>query len=107
MSIPSIELPASPDAPVAPSAAPAQRLAALAGVKTELTVIAGRTSSRVGDILSLQAGALLSLDTALNAPFDVMLGDALIARGELVAVGEQLGIRITQVAPAEPAAAAA
>lgn len=106
MSTPTLEPSALTEAPAAPSAAPAPRLAALAGVTTELTVVAGRTTSRVGDILSLQAGTVLSLDTALNAPFDVMLGDALIARGELVAVGEQFGIRITQVAPAEPVDAA-
>ncbi|MGM9485067.1 FliM/FliN family flagellar motor switch protein [Roseateles sp. NT4] len=101
MSVQSVELPPLNDQPGSRSAAPAQRLAALAGVKTELTVIAGRAVSQVGDILALKEGAVLTLDAALNAPFDVMLGDTLIARGELVAVGDQFGIRITQVAAAD------
>ena len=63
--------------------------------------MAGKASSKVGDILSLKEGAVLVLDRALNAPFDVMLGENLIARGELVAVGDQFGIRIAQVAPHE------
>ncbi len=64
-------------------------------------MVAGRATSQVGDILALKEGAVLTLDAALNAPFDLMLGDTLIARGELVAVGDQFGIRITQVAAAE------
>ncbi|WP_457323212.1 FliM/FliN family flagellar motor switch protein [Roseateles sp. P5_E11] len=101
MTIQSVELPALAEQPGSQSAAPSQRLAALAGVKAQLTVVAGHASSKVGEILSLREGAVLTLDRALNAPFDVMLGDNVIARGELVAVGEQFGIRIVQVAPHE------
>jgi flagellar motor switch protein FliN/FliY len=101
MTIQSIELPVLAEQAGFKSAAPSQRLAALAAVKTELTVVAGHASSKVGDILSLKEGAVLTLDRALNAPFDVMLGDNVIARGELVAVGDQFGIRIVQVAPHE------
>lgn len=99
MTIQSVELPLLAEQAGSRSAAPSQRLAALAGVKTELTVVAGRATSKVGDVLSLKEGAVLTLDRALNAPFDVLLGEHVIARGELVAVGEQFGVRIVQVAP--------
>jgi flagellar motor switch protein FliN len=79
------------------SAAPVQRLSALAGVKTTVTVTAGTASTSVGEILGLKEGQVLTLDTALNAPFDIVLNDTVIARGELVAVGEHFGVRITQV----------
>jgi len=102
MTVQSIELPALPEQPGQP-VVPAQRLAALAGVQTELTVVAGRARIKVGELLSLREGAVMALDAALNAPFDVMLGEHLVARGELVAVGEQFGVRITDVAPAVPA----
>lgn len=101
MTIQSIELPELADGIGARPAAPSQRLAALAGVKAELTVVAGHATSTVGDILSLREGAVLTLDRALNTPFDVMLGDNIVARGELVAVDGQFGIRIVQVAPHE------
>jgi flagellar motor switch protein FliN/FliY len=104
MTIHSVDLPPLTDQPGARSAAPHHRLAALAGVKAELVIVAGRASSKVGDILSLKEGEVLSLDRALNAPFDVMLGENVIARGELVAVGEQFGVRLTEVAPGEPQA---
>jgi flagellar motor switch protein FliN len=97
MQIQPVELAALASNPGTQSAAPAERLAALSGVKTELTVVAGKATSTVGEVLSLKDGAVLTLDTALNAPFDVMLGNTLIARGELVAVGEQFGIRIVLV----------
>lgn len=99
MNIHSLELPPLANEPSGTSAAPVQRLQALAGVKTELTIVAGRASASVGEILGLQAGTVFAMDTALNAPFDVMLGHQVVARGELVAVGERFGLRITEVAP--------
>jgi flagellar motor switch protein FliN/FliY len=53
----------------------------------------------VGEILGLQAGTVLNLDAELNAPFDVMLGDLVGPRGELIAVGDRFGLRVTEVAP--------
>ena len=99
MSASSIELPVVAEEPSGKSAAPAGRLAALSGVKADLTVVAGHATAKIGELLALQEGAVMTLDTALNAPFDVMLGDKVVARGELVAVGEQFGVRITEVAP--------
>ena len=101
MTMHSIDLPPLAEQPGGRSAAPRQRLAALAEVKADLVVVAGRAGSKVGHILALKEGEVLALDRALNAPFDVMLGDSVIARGELVAVGEQFGVRITEVASNE------
>lgn len=81
------------------AASPPERLAALAGVKAEVTVTAGTASTTVGEILALKEGAVLKLNAALHEPFDVVLNGNVIARGELVAVGEHFGIRITQVQP--------
>lgn len=82
-------------------AAPPQRLAALAGVKAEVSVVAGRVQTTVGEILGLQEGAVLEMDSPLNAPCDVVLDGTVIARGELVVVGDRLGLRLTQVQAAE------
>jgi flagellar motor switch protein FliN/FliY len=85
------------------SAISARRLGALAGVKAQVSVVAGNAHTTVGEVLTLKEGAILTLDTALNAPFDVMLNGTVIARGELVAVGEHFGVRITQVQASEGA----
>lgn len=79
------------------SAAPTQRLAALSGVRTTVTVTAGTATTSVGEVLNLKEGQVLTMDTALNAPFDIVLNGTVIARGDLVAVGEHFGVRITQV----------
>lgn len=101
MTVQPLDLPVLPDQSGSASAAPSQRLAALAGVKAELTVVAGHATSSVGDILALREGSVLPLDRPVNAPFDVWVGDSVIARGELVAVGDLFGLRIVQVAPHE------
>lgn len=103
MQVQAIELSPLVAQPGGPSAAPPERLQALAGVKTELTIVAGKASTTVGDVLALQEGLVLPLDTMLNAPFDVMLGSTLVARAELVAVGDHFGVRIVQV-PSSPQA---
>ena len=76
---------------------PAIGIAALADVKAKVRVFAGSISTTVGDILNLKEGTVFSMDAPLNAPFDLMVGDAVIARGELVAVGEHFGICVTQI----------
>jgi flagellar motor switch protein FliN/FliY len=73
-------------------------MAALAQVKTRVTVVAGQAEASVGEILALQAGSVLPLEAAVNSPFDVVLNGATIARGELVAIGDRYGICITEVA---------
>ena len=85
------------------SAMPARRLGALAGVKAQVSVVAGSADTTVGEVLAMKEGAILTLNTALNAPFDVVLNGTVIARGELVAVGEHFGVRITQVQSSEGA----
>ncbi len=98
MSIQPIDLPVLGAAACTKSAAPSSRLAALSNVNAELTIVAGRATSKVGEILSMKEGTVLTLTSPLNAPFDVMLGETVVARGELVAVGDQFGVRIVEVA---------
>ena len=89
----------------APTAKPAgaTRLNALSGVPALVTVVAGHGTTTVGDLLNLKEGAVFKLDTALNAPFDIVVNDIVIARGELVAVDDHFGICVTQVQPTSAA----
>lgn len=81
----------------------ATRLGALSGVQAQVKVVAGHGATTVGELLNLKEGAVFKLDTALNAPFDIIVNDVVIARGELVAVGDHFGICVTQVQPASAA----
>lgn len=77
----------------------------LRDVAMEITVELGRTRMTVRELLSLSAGAVVELDRAAGSPADLLVNGTLIARGEVVVVDEDFGIRITEiVTPATEAA---
>jgi flagellar motor switch protein FliN/FliY len=63
------------------------------GVTAEL----GRTRLLVREILELCPGSVIELDRAAGSPVDVLVNGTLIARGEVVVVDEEFGVRITDV----------
>lgn len=63
------------------------------GVTAEL----GRTRMTVRDVLSLAPGSVIELDRAAGSPVDVLVNGTLIAKGEVVVIDEEFGIRITEV----------
>ncbi|HET7863056.1 MAG TPA: FliM/FliN family flagellar motor switch protein [Burkholderiaceae bacterium] len=99
----SIELPEAAANPGSGSPVVHDRLAALKGVKVRVAVVAGHTDTTIAQLIDLKSGAVLPLDRAIGAGFSLMLEDKVIAVGELVAVGEQFGLRITELG--QPAAA--
>jgi flagellar motor switch protein FliN/FliY len=66
-------------------------------VEMGVTVELGRTRMLVRDILDLSPGSVIELDRAAGAPIDVLVNGTLIARGEVVVIDEEFGIRITEV----------
>jgi flagellar motor switch protein FliN/FliY len=68
---------------------------------------AGRLESTVAVLLARRAGEVLTLARAVDQPLDVLLDGHVVARGTLVAVGDQFGLRVTETpsmsAPREPA----
>jgi len=79
----------------------AQRLDILRGVEMAATAELGRARMTVNDLLSLRNGAVIELDRAAGAPADLYVNGRLIARGEVVVVDENYGLRITQVVTEE------
>ena len=69
----------------------------LHGVDMEVTVELGRTRLAVRDLLALAPGAVVELDRAAGAPADLLVNGRLIARGEVVVVDEDFGLRITEI----------
>lgn len=72
-------------------------LALLRDVEMTLTVELGRTSMPVRDLLALAPGSVVELDRAAGAPADLMVNGRLLARGEIVVVDEDYGLRITEI----------
>lgn len=66
-------------------------------IPVQVRVILGRTNMSIENILKLGPGHMMELDTLEGEPIDVYANDTLIARGEVVVVGEQFGIRITEI----------
>jgi flagellar motor switch protein FliN/FliY len=84
--------------PAQPSSMSARRgIEMLHGVDMELTVELGRTRMAVRDLLALAPGDVLELDRAAGSPADLLVNGRLIARGEVVVVDEDFGLRITQI----------
>ena len=67
-------------------------------VQVALRAKLGEVEMSVEDLLALKAGAILKLDRALGEPVELYLNDALVARGEIVAVDDNFGIRLLEVA---------
>lgn len=76
----------------------------LHGVEMEVTVELGRTRMPVRDLLALAPGAVLELDRAAGSPADLLVNGRLIARGEVVVVDEDFGLRVTEIIIDESAA---
>jgi flagellar motor switch protein FliN/FliY len=76
-------------------------LARLTDVTVELTVEVGRTRMKLGEAMSLGPGSVVTLDRLADKPVDLLVNGRSIARGEVVVIDEQFGLRITEVVGAE------
>jgi flagellar motor switch protein FliN/FliY len=66
-------------------------------VEMEVSAELGRTRMSVRELLSLSPGAVVELDRAAGSPADLLVNGRLIARGEVVVIDENFGIRITEI----------
>jgi len=73
------------------------QLTALSEVPLQVTVRLGSTRLALRELLELEVGSVLLLDREVGEPAEIMVGDRVIALGELVRVDNDLGVRITQV----------
>jgi flagellar motor switch protein FliN/FliY len=72
-------------------------MALLHDVEMGVTAELGRRRMTVRDLLSLTPGAVIELDRAAGSPVDVLVNGTLIARGEVVVIDEEFGIRISEI----------
>jgi flagellar motor switch protein FliN/FliY len=83
-----------------PDAAPAANdadLARLHAVPVELAVEIGRTRMTIGDTLGLGPGSIITLNRMAGEPVDLLVNGRPIARGEVVVIDEEFGLRVTEV----------
>ncbi len=69
----------------------------LRSVEMNVTAELGRTRMTVADLLSLTPGSVVELDRSAGTPIDVLVNGTLIARGEVVVIDEEFGVRISEI----------
>jgi flagellar motor switch protein FliN/FliY len=84
-------------APAPAEAAEPAELERLYEVPVELAVEIGRTRMTIGDTLGLGPGSIITLNRMAGEPVDLLVNGRPIARGEVVVIDEEFGLRVTEV----------
>ena len=66
-------------------------------VPLEVTVELGRTSKSIKEILDFSPGTIIELDKLAGEPVDVLVNGKFVAKGEVVVIEENFGIRVTEI----------
>src|SRR3954468_14620931 len=88
---------AGPVEPQAPRAVTAEELGRLRDVPVELAVEVGRTKMTSREALALGPGSIVTLNRLAGEPVDLLVNGKPVARGEVVVIGEEFGLRVTEV----------
>ena len=76
---------------------PGKNLDLLMNVAVKVTAELGTCKMLVRDILKLGTGSVVELDRLAGGPVDLLVNDRLVARGEVVAIDDNFGVRITEL----------
>ena len=66
-------------------------------VKMEMTVELGRTKKLIKEILGMGEGTIIELDKLAGEPVDILVNHKAIAKGEVVVIDENFGVRVTEI----------
>lgn len=75
----------------------ANNLSMLLDIPLQVTVELGRTNRSVKEILELSSGSIIELDKLAGEPVDILVNNRLIAKGEVVVIDENFGVRVTDI----------
>jgi flagellar motor switch protein FliN/FliY len=75
----------------------AANIEVLMHVPLQVTAELGTSKMSVSEVLKLGTGSIIELERLAGGPVDLLVNDKLIARGEVVAVDENFGVRITEL----------
>ncbi len=70
-------------------------------IPLDVTVELGRTRLLIRDILDLAAGSIIELDKIAGEPVDLFANGLLVARGEVIVIDDNFGVRLTEIITAE------
>jgi flagellar motor switch protein FliN/FliY len=72
-------------------------LSLLLDIPLKVTVELGRTTKQIREILELSQGSIIELDKLAGEPVDILVNNKLIAKGEVVVIEENFGVRVTDI----------
>jgi len=75
----------------------AANIEVLMHVPLQVTAELGTCKMSVAEVLKLGTGSIIELERLAGGPVDLLVNDKLIARGEVVAVDENFGVRVTEL----------
>jgi flagellar motor switch protein FliN/FliY len=81
----------------APTAQEQANIGLIMDVFMEMTVELGRTRKLIKEILSMGEGTIIELDKLAGEPVDILVNHKLIAKGEVVVIDENFGVRVTEI----------
>ena len=79
----------------------AENLRVLENIEVQMTVEVGNTEIKIRDLLRLNEGSVVELDRLAGDPLDILINGTMIAKGEIVMVGERFGVRFTEIVDPE------
>ena len=85
------------DKPAPKVTPPRDNIEMLESLQVTLTAELGRTRETVEHVVEWGEQSLVELDRSVGQPVDILLSGELFARGEVVTVGENFGVRITEI----------
>ena len=74
-----------------------ENLRVLENIDVGLTVEVGSTEIKIRDLIRLSEGSVIELDRLAGDPLDILVNGTMIAKGEVVMVGERFGIRFSEI----------
>ncbi|MBS1705882.1 MAG: flagellar motor switch protein FliN [Armatimonadetes bacterium] len=75
----------------------AQNLEILLDIPLEISVELGRVRMMMKEVVDLSSGSIVEIDKAAGEPVDVLVNGRLVARGEVVVIEDNFGVRITEI----------
>jgi flagellar motor switch protein FliN/FliY len=99
MNTPNVQALQFPNLQVAGNTQEQGNIGLIMDVQMEMTVELGRTKKTIKDILGMGEGTIIELDKLAGEPVDILVNHKPIAKGEVVVIDENFGVRVTEILP--------
>ncbi len=97
MNVPNIQQLQYPNLQTSLNAGEQGNISLIMDVFMEMTVELGRTKKSIKDILGMGEGTIIELDKLAGEPVDILVNHKAIAKGEVVVIDENFGVRVTEI----------